>query len=56
MHSYSYMINEIFYLKFSFSLDPSQEEWENGIPSDEEYKKYVNVHYVINILLKIIPM
>ncbi|XP_044732243.1 RNA polymerase I-specific transcription initiation factor RRN3 [Chrysoperla carnea] len=57
LSAHNYYVNvAIRNLVGNFLPDPSQEVWENGIPSDEEYKKYVNVHYVINILLKIIPM
>ncbi|KRT81060.1 hypothetical protein AMK59_5202, partial [Oryctes borbonicus] len=37
-------------------LPVDDEQWENGVPSDEDCQKCVNVHSIFNILLKVIPM
>lgn len=39
-----------------FPVDINEKEWPNGIPTDEDCKKFVNVHAAINILLKVVPM
>ncbi|KAK9679926.1 RNA polymerase I specific transcription initiation factor RRN3 [Popillia japonica] len=43
--------------KLVFNFFPTDDdEWPDGIPTDEDYQKCVNIHSVFNVLLKVIPM
>ncbi|GLV34158.1 Tif-IA [Carabus blaptoides fortunei] len=54
-HNY-HMKHAIDQLIAYFNPDESEKEWLNGVPSDEDCRTMANVHSVINIILKVIPM
>lgn len=36
--------------------DPADQEWPDGIPSENDSKKCINIHRVLHVLLRVIPV
>ncbi|CAH0555911.1 unnamed protein product [Brassicogethes aeneus] len=43
-------------LVFLYIPDSSKCEWPDGVPLDSDCLKFVNIHYLLNILLVVVPM
>lgn len=55
-NSCNFLVYNTFTNCFFYFTDPSEVEWPDGVPSDEDCLKFANIHYLLNILLIVIPM